>query len=86
MFLFIYSATVNQEYKFAVLEPSIEGRTDKIQRFRFKINQTVNKWIAFGLCHINTISDKNFIWKGLIKSGFYCILAYNGNSFSHYFF
>jgi hypothetical protein len=65
------------------MEPSIESRSDKKQTFRFKVINTKDKVLAFGLCHRETAIKNRFGWVSYIGGGYYYVRAYDGNSVSH---
>ncbi|KRX01327.1 UBA-like protein [Pseudocohnilembus persalinus] len=57
-------------YKFGLLEKPLTGK----KKWAFKMLEGTFKWVAIGICHIQTIKEKNFIFEPMnIGHGAYMI-------------
>lgn len=57
-------------YKFGLLEKPLTGK----KKWAFKMLEGTFKWVAIGICHIETIKEKNFIFEPMnIGHGAYMI-------------
>jgi hypothetical protein len=75
-------AVKSSGYKFAIMEPGIEGGKSG-KRFAFRVKESASNWLALGVCHKKLIQGKHygFIF-GSIGHGAYMISS-NGGSWSH---
>jgi hypothetical protein len=71
-----------QGYKFAVLEPDVESRSDK-RCFHFRIKEYSSNWIAVGVCHKNIVVSKGYAFNfNVLGHGGYMISS-NGGTWSN---
>lgn len=72
----------NSGYKFAIMEPGVEGGKGS-KKFAFKIRESSSNWLAIGVCHKKVIQSKayGFVF-GSVGHGAYMISS-NGGSWSH---
>ncbi|CAM6006381.1 unnamed protein product [Sphagnum balticum] len=68
----------NSGYKFAIMEPKLEG-IGSVINYWFRINESSSNWVAVGMCHKNIVVSKSYGFNfSSVGHGAYMVSANGG--------
>jgi hypothetical protein len=60
----------------------VDASSAFVRRFSFKIIYSPNQWIGFGMCHMNTALEQNYVFSPYNVGHGYYMISSNGGSWS----
>jgi hypothetical protein len=76
----IVKSNEGYNYRFALMEPSVQERGNRACKASFKIKESSSNWLGVGLCYKNSVIANNYIFNLSLGHGAYMISSNAGKA------